>query len=821
VLSINLKEPWVSIAGAHSSRRGRVAAIASGALCAGLVLAAGAVDPRPVAASPVAAASEALVPGVQALGSNATISGDGRFVARQGAPDGAAPTDARSSTIHLTDRVTGVTTELTTVPSGQRPGDSINPVLAADGCSVVVTTELALDVFRDNDGGDRWDVYRQRLTHCGGTPGNWELVSSRADGLARDDVSSTDHAAVSRSGALIVYTHPADEFLGDANLTALSIVDVTQAHGSADRSRPVAGMPITSPDTVFVHGGLDQPAISGDGRFVAYRSDALSSDAVPGWGSGPIEGGPAARQVFVWDRAELDPFAAVTLVSERVDGSPTISGAADPVLSRDGRVVAFTSTDIGLSTAVSTPCGDVCPSQVYHLDRDPDLNGRFDEPARTTMTLLSSEPGTTPAVAGTAPSSQPALSADGQLVAFITKATNLQLVPAAGGGDPADGDLLVADVARRTLRRVTTLDGGARPALGAHSAPAVSDTGRSIAFDTLAAQELVPDSSPGRHVLVSVSAPTLTLSDADLGPTLVGLSSDEWYVAVINSGPSTFVPSEVTIDDPRFEIDREASTCALAVPVPPGGDCTVRLTFTPGEPGPAAATLTVAERGFQAVSISSTVRGAGGEPALRTNPAGGDFGSVVVGDTSAEFLFDVENISFEPITVSSVLVGGADMFDFAVTSNSCFGRVLNPRTTCSIGLSFSPAASGQRSAMVEIMTSTGAYAVMLASGQGRFSPSLVVDQTEVDAGSSVGIGGSGFPPSTPMSVFFDDDPGERVELVTNEFGDFLLQLPVSATERGGDRVLVAQAADGTGATASLEVIELHSAMVGMPGFGLG
>jgi hypothetical protein len=812
----------VTIAAADRSWRPRVAAIASGVLFAGTLLAAGAVGSRPVAASPAAAASEALVPGQQALGSNATISGDGRFVARQGAPDGdGGLTDPRSSTIHLTDRVAGVTIELTTVPSGQRPGDSINPVLAGDGCSVVVTTELALDVFRDNDGGDRWDVYRQRLAHCGGIPGNWELVSSRPDGLARDDVSSTDHAAVSRSGALIVYTHPADEFLDDATLTSLSIVDVTEPHGSPGRSRPVAGMPATSPDTTFVHGGLDQPAISGDGRFVAYRSDARSSEAVPSWGSGPVEGGPAARQVFVWDRAELDPFAAVTLVSERVDGLPAITGAADPVLSRDGRAVAFTSTDIELSTAVSAPCGEVCPSQVYHLDRDPDRNGRFDEPSRTTMTLVSSEPGTTPAVAGAASSSQPALSADGQLVAFVTKAANLQLVPVAGGGDPADGDLLVADVARRTLRRVTTVDGGTRPALGAHSAPALSDTARSVVFDTLAAEELVPGSSPGRHVLVSVSTPTLTLSDADLGSTLVGLTSDEWYVAVINSGPTTFVPSEVTVDDDRFEIDRAASTCALAAPVPPGGDCMVRITFTPTEPGPVAATLTVAERGFQAVSVSSSVRGTGGDPAVRTNPAGGDFGSVVVGDTSSEFLFDVENISFVPVTVSSVLVGGTDMYDFAVTSNSCFGRLLNPRATCSVGLSFTPSASGQRSAMVEIMTDTGAYAVMLASGQGRFSPSLVVDRPEVEAGSTVGIGGSGFPPSTAMSVFFDDDPGERLEFATNEFGDFLLEVPVSATERGGDRVLVAQAADGTGATAPLEVIELPSAMVGMPGFGLG
>ena len=48
-------------------------------------------------------------------------------------------------------------------------------------------------------------------------------------------------------------------------------------------------------------------------------------------------------------------------------------------------------------------------------------------------------------VAGTAPSSQPSLTADGQLVAFVTKATNLQVVKASGGGEATDGDLLVDD----------------------------------------------------------------------------------------------------------------------------------------------------------------------------------------------------------------------------------------------------------------------------------------------------------------------------------------------------------------------------------------
>ena len=159
-----------------------------------------------------------------------------------------------------------------------------------------------------------------------------------------------------RAGNAIAYTHPATQLLDGEEVTTVSLVDLGQPIGSPGRSRPVAGMPIVSPDTQYVHVGLDQPAISGDGRFVAYRSDAASTDAVPGWGYGAVEGGPATPQVFVWDRGQGDPFEAVKLVSERVDGLPTLTGASEPVLSRDGRVVAFTSSDVGLAPAVFPPC---------------------------------------------------------------------------------------------------------------------------------------------------------------------------------------------------------------------------------------------------------------------------------------------------------------------------------------------------------------------------------------------------------------------------------------------------------------------------------
>ena len=781
------------------------------------------VDARPDISLQQAAGSAA--DGVGGTGSAApTVSADGRYVAYHG-PSGSTP---ETTGVFVHDRDLGEVTELTVLPDGLRAGHTITPVISGDGCSVVVVTEIAFDVFRDDDTGNRWDLYRSRLPHCDGVIGDWELVSADPDtGLARDDLDPGDRPTISASGTLIAFTHPVDHLFDVEVLRAVSVVDLELPITDPLRTQLAAGFPVVAPNTTYTHQGMDQPALSGDGRYLAFRSDATSADAVAGWGTGQVAGGPASPQVFIWDRDEPDPFAAVRLVSKLPDGSPTTAGAGSPVLSRTGAAVAFTSADPVLVPAEFVVCDGACPTQVFHYDRDIDGNGRLDEPDRTALTMLSAvarDDGVL--VAGAAPSSQPAISADGHLVAFVTKATNLQLIRAAGGGEATDGDLLVADAASGALRRVTVSNDGVRPALGAHSSPAVSETGRSIVFDTLAASDLLGDSVPGDDVggrrVVSVSTPPrLSLADADLGTTVVGLESDEWYVAVINEGPSSFNPFLVEVSDSRFRINRDDSTCTATLSVPPGGDCTVLVTFVPTTPGVVSAELTVAEGGFGAVSVTSTISGRGGEPALLADPAGADLGSAVVGAPSAEFLVDIENIGIAPTTVADVRIGGAHVDDFAVTTNNCADRALNPRATCSIGITFTPTADSRRTALVDVATAAGQFTSIVLAGDGQFVPEVLFFTEEVDAGGELLAVGTGYPPNTEVTVTFGDGPGESVTGVTDELGNVSVELLIPPDERGGQRSIVVQADDGNIAAADVAVVEQDQTMIGMPGFGLG
>lgn len=766
------------------------------------------------------------------LSQTPTVSADGRWVVYAGVRDVQAvdpvdPADpainqaTQQNTIWLKDRADDSLIELTPKRDDIRSGRTVWPVISGDGCTVTVVTELALDLFRDDDTGSRWDIYRVLLPYCeepgsdsgsdadGNWKADWELVSatngSGFDVTAGDDASPLYPPAVAADGNLIAYTRQfgvttAVEVLG------ITVVDLTIAIGESGRAMSVAGTPAGGPDSTFRYLGQREPTISADGKVLAFTSDAISDAAVPEWGIGLVEGGFATSNVYVWDRTPADDPGTITAISTVATGAT--GDSTSPALSGNGRFVAFVSTASNLIPgATLPPCAEVCLPQVYLFDR-----------SNTSLRLASREPGdpTSPPIAADAGATQPSLNHGGEELLFVSRSNNLFPTRSLGVGDATDGDIVLALPALGTLDRVSVLADGITPAPAANSHPRLSGVGRVVVFDTLAgAVYATPDSGRevGRQVAIVAHEPSVMLSDLDFGTVAVGFPGPEWFLVLSNNGPASFLPVKAEIDNENFLVS--GGTCLeVAAAVAPGATCTIELMLLPITAGEINGTLTVSEEGFGAMSVTARLTGRGGEPSLAPTPAGGYAGSTLVGTSAAPMSFAVGNVSFGSVRVKTVAIEGSHPDDFHVTVDECSGSTLGAGATdCELQVVFKPTAGGRRSAQVVVVSRDGGYATMLLSGDSFYDPKLSVvtpsatapATSTIVAGSRLTLVGSGFAPNTSVAISWADGSGGSLTAVTDPAGGLNAQVVVRATDRTGVRTIVAQTLDQV---ASAEVLIL-------------
>ena len=733
-----------------------------------------------------------------------SVSADGRLVAYAGKPP---RRDGRLRTIYLLDRADGSVLELAPLPDGVRPGESAWPVLSADGCTVTFLTELPFDMFRDDDGPGRWDVYRQVLPACGGVLGQLDLVSTMGGGFdasAADDVVPADRPAVSADGSLVAYTY-ADPLTD--GLTGVMLVDLAVPLGGTGRSRPVAGTPFQQPDGLFVHRGLSQPAISADGSLVAFTSDANSAALDPTWGNGAVEGGPATTRVFVWDRLNPDLTTAVREISGPAGSTGLANGDANSAaVSSDGQFVAFVSAASGLvPDAVLPACNPTCVPQVY-------LWGRADGSLRL-ASRVPGPPESTP-VGADAGATQPALGYSDGEVLFVSRATNLFPTRSTGSGGPDDGDIVRVVPATGEVQRVSVMSDGVTPAPAANAHPRMSAAGRLIVFDTLAGGVFADPTVAGRQLAMIPVTPRMEMANLDIGTVDVDMPSAEWFVTLVNRGPGSFQPATVTIDLPDFLLNGGSCIDGHFV-LAPGATCTVNVLFVPTIDGPQTATLAIAEAGYGALSLTAQITGIGGSAALFSEPGAGYAGQQPVGTSSAPLGFMVRNTSSSATTVRSVGLAGMHPQDFVIVVDGCTGQTVPAGEACPIQVVFRPTGSGRRTANVVTTAGNGAYATYVVSGDSRYVPIMTTSTATIVSVQRVLVTGSGFSPGTTVVLRFADGNGRPLRVTTDAYGSISTVVLVRAGERTGERLLVGQTADGQ--TAGVWVTVLPPASTLGPG----
>ena len=221
------------------------------------------------------------------------------------------------------------------------------------------------------------------------------------------------------------------------------------------------------------------PATSADGRWVAFSSDA--SDLLQG---NPDNDPNGLTDVFLADTQTGD----ITLVSEGVGDVPADGPSGLPDISADGRYVVFetTATNILASDANGTI------SDVVRWD------------ATTGDATLVSRRG--PAgVQGDGDSFGPTISADGNLVAFASRAKNL-----IGNDTNGKADAFVRDVAAGTTTRVST-DSSGRQANGPTYESVIAPAGGFVAFSSVAKNLVSGDTNADRDVFLKNLGTSKTL----------------------------------------------------------------------------------------------------------------------------------------------------------------------------------------------------------------------------------------------------------------------------------------------------------------------
>jgi Periplasmic component of the Tol biopolymer transport system len=310
---------------------------------------------------------------------NPAISADGRFVAFESNSTKLVAADTNNtSDIFLHDRLNGSTTRVSVDATGQE-GDrpSLNPSISADGRFVAFESNSTNLVPGDTNNNS--DIFIRNIETNTTT-----RVSVNSTGN-QGNIGSFN-PSISANGRWVVFDSLADNLVaGDTNSTRDIFLHEIPTNTTTRVSVNSSGNQGNS--------GSISAAISADGRFVAFESNA--SNLV----TGDING---TSDIFVHDRlTNTTSMASINSTGDRANRS-----SFKPSISADARFVAFDSLADNLAPADTNGTNDI-----FVRDRDT---------ATTTRISVNSE-----GQGADITSFNPAISATGNVVAFDSFATNL------------------------------------------------------------------------------------------------------------------------------------------------------------------------------------------------------------------------------------------------------------------------------------------------------------------------------------------------------------------------------------------------------------
>ncbi|MGH9537614.1 MAG: choice-of-anchor D domain-containing protein, partial [Terriglobales bacterium] len=229
-------------------------------------------------------------------------------------------------------------------------------------------------------------------------------------------------------------------------------------------------------------------------------------------------------------------------------------------------------------------------------------------------------------------------------------------------------------------------------------------------------------------------APAASLSPTSLafGNQVVNTASAAKTVTLTNTGTAALTITGYSFAGTNSTSFSQTHTCGAMLAA--GANCSISVSFTPSTTGAVSASLAVADNAAgspQTVALTGT--GTAAAPAVSLSPTSEAFGNQVVNTTSAARTVTLTNTGTAALTIAGYSFTGTNPADFAQT-HTC-GATLAAGANCTISVTFTPSATGARSARLSIAdNAAGSPQTVTLTGTGAGTPVVSLSPTSLAFG---------------------------------------------------------------------------------------
>lgn len=216
----------------------------------------------------------------------------------------------------------------------------------------------------------------------------------------------------------------------------------------------------------------------------------------------------------------------------------------------------------------------------------------------------------------------------------------------------------------------------------------------------------------------------------DFGDQVIGVPSPRRPITVTNGGNHPVDIDDLRPTGPASSDYQVTDTTCRGLRLDPGDRCTANVRFVPTTDGDRLAELTVDHSGANSpagVDMTGTGTRDDTSDAVLV-PALLDFGSRTVNNTSPTQRTTLTNRGSAPLTVDEVTITGPANADYDVMRSTCPGVRLEPGSSCTVDMAFTPITTGRRAAR------------------------LGVSHSAPDGGSAANLTGTGLAPSEDVTL---------------------------------------------------------------------